>query len=159
MAPAVARGSARRIAGLKLPQTLAEAVETDSRTATGSVPNLQTGSPASSKGRALFRPMTRSTLIGGVVAALLVGGAAIAWRPAIAATDPPAPQSFNPEIVKRGRELAAIGNCSDCHTVAGGKSLAGGLPVSTPFGKIFSINITPDPETGIGRWSEADFRR
>ena len=83
----------------------------------------------------------------------------MAWRPSIAATDPPVPQAFNPEIVKRGRELAAIGNCSDCHTVAGGKSLAGGLPVSTPFGKIFSTNITPDPETGIGRWSEADFRR
>lgn len=99
--------------------------------------------------------------MGIIVAALGAGGAAFAFavacRPSIAATDWSA--SFDPEIVKRGRALAAIGNCSDCHTVAGGKSLAGGVPVSTPFGKIFSTNITPDPQTGIGRWSEADFRR
>ena len=99
--------------------------------------------------------MTRSGIIGGIVAALFVGGVAsafaIAWRPSIAAIDPPAPQSFDPEIVKRGRELAAIGNCNDCHTVRGDKNLAGGLPVSTPFGTIFSTNITPDPETGMGR--------
>ncbi len=107
--------------------------------------------------------MTRPRMIGGVIAALVVGGAAvafmIAWRPAIAAIDPPVPQSFDPEIVKHGRQLAAIGNCNDCHTVRGGKNFAGGLPVPTPFGTIYSTNITPDPETGIGRWSEAAFRR
>jgi mono/diheme cytochrome c family protein len=107
--------------------------------------------------------MTKSALIGGIFAALCVGGAAaafaIAWRPAIAAIDPPNPQSFDSNLVKRGRELAAIGNCSDCHTMRGGKSFAGGLPVPTPFGAIFSSNITPDPETGIGRWSETAFRR
>jgi mono/diheme cytochrome c family protein len=93
-------------------------------------------------------------LIGGAVAAF-----ATTWRPAIAAIDPPARQSFDADLVKRGRDLAAIGNCSDCHTVRGGKSFAGGLPVPTPFGTIFSSNITPDAETGIGRWSEAAFRR
>jgi mono/diheme cytochrome c family protein len=93
-------------------------------------------------------------VVGGGVAAF-----AIIWRPAIQAIEPPAPQSFAPELVKRGRELAAIGNCSDCHTVRGGESFAGGLPVPTPFGTIFSVNVTPDPETGIGRWSEAAFRR
>jgi mono/diheme cytochrome c family protein len=107
--------------------------------------------------------MTKSALIGGIFAALCVGGAAaafaIAWRPAIAAIDPPKPQSFDASLVKRGRELAAIGNCGDCHTLRGGKSFAGGLPVPTPFGTIFSSNITPDPETGIGRWSETAFRR
>jgi mono/diheme cytochrome c family protein len=107
--------------------------------------------------------MRKSRIIGSVIAALLIGGAvaafAIAWRPAIAAIDPPAPQSFDPTLVKRGRDLAAIGNCNDCHTVRGGKNFAGGLPVPTPFGTIFSSNITPDVETGIGRWSEAAFRR
>jgi mono/diheme cytochrome c family protein len=107
--------------------------------------------------------MTKSALIGGIFAALCVGGAAaafaIAWRPAIAAIDPPKPPSFDAKLVKRGRELAAIGNCADCHTVRGGKSFAGGVPVPTPFGTIFSSNITPDPETGIGRWSEVAFRR
>jgi mono/diheme cytochrome c family protein len=107
--------------------------------------------------------MRKSRIIGSVTAALLIVGAvaafAIGWRPAIAVIDPPAPQSFDAALVKRGRELAAIGNCNDCHTVRGGKNFAGGLPVPTPFGTIYSSNITPDAETGIGRWSEAAFRR
>jgi mono/diheme cytochrome c family protein len=107
--------------------------------------------------------MTRSGFIGCAVAALLVGGAAaafaISWRPAIVAIDPPAPQSFDATLVKHGRELAAIGNCNDCHTVRGGRDFAGGVPVATPFGTIFSSNITPDAETGIGHWPEAAFRR
>jgi mono/diheme cytochrome c family protein len=107
--------------------------------------------------------MTHSRIIASVVVVALIAGAvaafAITWRPAIAAIDPPAPQSFDAGLVKRGRELAAIGNCNDCHTVRGGKSFAGGLPVPTPFGTIYSSNITPDAETGIGRWPEAAFRR
>src|SRR6267154_3258451 len=107
--------------------------------------------------------MRNSRIVGSVIAAVLIAGAvaafAITWRPAIAAIDPPAPQTFDTALVKRGRDLAAIGNCNDCHTVRGGKSFAGGLPVPTPFGTIFSSNITPDAETGIGRWPEAAFRR
>jgi mono/diheme cytochrome c family protein len=100
-----------------------------------------------------------ASVIAGVVIAVAVAAFAVIWRPAIAAVDPPTPQSFDPALVKRGRELAAIGNCSDCHTVRGAKALAGGLPVPTPFGTIYSSNITPDVETGIGRWPEAAFRR
>src|ERR1700687_6092782 len=107
--------------------------------------------------------MRKSRIIGSVTAALLMAGAgaafAIGWRPAIAVIDPPAPRSFDTALVKRGRDLAAIGNCNDCHTVRGGKNFAGGLPVPTPFGTIYSSNITPDAETGIGRWPEAAFRR
>src|ERR1700757_492337 len=107
--------------------------------------------------------MARSGIIGGALAALVIAGAGVAaalvWRPAIAAIDPPARQSFDPPLVKRGRELAALGNCNDCHTVRGGKNFAGGLPVPTPFGTIYSSNITPDAETGIGQWSEAAFLR
>jgi mono/diheme cytochrome c family protein len=107
--------------------------------------------------------MTRSRIIAGAVAGLLVAGAAaafaVAWRPAIVGIDPPGPQTFDKDLVKRGRDLAAIGNCNDCHTVRGGKSFAGGLPVPTPFGTIYSSNITPDAGTGIGRWPEAAFRR
>jgi mono/diheme cytochrome c family protein len=102
-------------------------------------------------------------IIASIVAVVLIGTAAaafaIAWRPALAAVDPPAAQSFDTALVKRGRDLAAIGNCNDCHTVRGGQNFAGGLPVPTPFGTIFSSNITPDAETGIGRWSEAAFQR
>src|SRR5947208_7096664 len=101
-------------------------------------------------------------MIGSILAiaaiAAAIALAAIVWRPAIAAIEPPAPQSFDSALIKRGRDLAAIGNCNDCHTVRGGKDFAGGLPVPTPFGIIYSSNITPDPETGIGRWPEAAFR-
>ena len=107
--------------------------------------------------------MASPRIIGSIVAVAVIAGAiaafAIVWRPAIAAIDPPAPPSFDRALVKRGRDLAAIGNCNDCHTVRGGKDFAGGLPVPTPFGTIYSSNITPDAETGIGRWSEAAFRR
>jgi mono/diheme cytochrome c family protein len=100
-----------------------------------------------------------ASVIAIIVLAAAVAAFAVIWRPAIAAIDPPAPASFDAALVKRGRVLAAIGNCSDCHTVRGGKAFAGGLPVPTPFGTIYSSNITPDPETGIGRWPEAAFRR
>jgi mono/diheme cytochrome c family protein len=107
--------------------------------------------------------MTKSGLIASIVVAALtlaaVAGFAIVWWPAIAPIDPPAPQSFDAALVKRGRELAAIGNCASCHTVRGGQDFAGGLPVPTPFGTIFSSNITPDAETGIGRWPESAFAR
>src|SRR3954447_13600590 len=107
--------------------------------------------------------MASSRIIWSIVAAIVIVAAAaafaVAWRPAIAAVEPPVPASFDPALVKRGRDLAAIGNCSDCHTVRGGEAFAGGLPVPTPFGTIYSSNITPDPETGIGRWPEAAFRR
>ena len=107
--------------------------------------------------------MASRRIVASVVAIMVLAAAAAAfaviWRPAIAAIDPPAPQSFDAGLVKRGRALAATGNCSDCHTVRGAKAFAGGLPVPTPFGIIYSSNITPDPETGIGRWPEAAFRR
>ncbi|PAY08894.1 MULTISPECIES: cytochrome c [Bradyrhizobium] len=102
-------------------------------------------------------------IITGIAAIVLVAGAAVgfavAWRPQIAAMAPPRPDTFDPEIVKRGRDLAAIGNCNTCHTVQGGGNYAGGLPVPTPFGTIFSSNITPDAETGIGSWPEEAFVR
>ena len=102
-------------------------------------------------------------IITGIVAVVLIAAVvaafAIIWRPALAAIDPPAPQSFDATLVKKGRDLAAIGNCSDCHTARGGRNFAGGVPVQTPFGTIFSTNITPDAETGIGQWSEAAFQR
>ncbi|MCA1451640.1 cytochrome c [Bradyrhizobium sp. BRP22] len=107
--------------------------------------------------------MARSPrIIASIVAvALIVGAAAFAvvWRPAIAAIERPSPASFDPAVIKRGRELAALGNCNSCHTRQGGQDFAGGLPVPTPFGVIYSSNITPDPETGIGQWSEAAFAR
>src|SRR5437763_11126954 len=88
-----------------------------------------------------------------------VGFVAAAWRPSLDPIAPPEVRSFDPALVKRGAELAAIGNCNTCHTAPGGRTFAGGFPLPTPFGTIYSTNITPDAETGIGRWSEAAFRR
>jgi mono/diheme cytochrome c family protein len=82
-----------------------------------------------------------------------------AWHGALDRIDPPDPRSFTSEEIRRGADLAAIGNCNVCHTAPGGRIFAGGLGLLTPFGTIYSTNITPDPETGIGRWSEAAFRR
>jgi len=91
----------------------------------------------------------------------IAGGAfiALAWRPSIAAVAPPNARSFDAALVKRGAQLAAIGNCNTCHTAAGGRPFAGGTALSTPFGVIYATNITPEAETGIGQWSEAAFRR
>lgn len=70
----------------------------------------------------------------------------------------PAP-SANPALIEQGRYLAVLGDCASCHTRPGGAPFAGGLPLKTPFGAIYSANITPDKDTGIGSWSEADFYR
>lgn len=62
-------------------------------------------------------------------------------------------------VLARGRAVfEASGGCT-CHTAEGGPPLAGGRPMTTPFGVYYSTNITADAETGIGRWSAADFAR
>ncbi len=63
------------------------------------------------------------------------------------------------EQVQRGAYLARAGDCVACHTAAAGKPFAGGLKFDTPIGGIYSTNITPDPETGIGKWTLQDFDR
>jgi mono/diheme cytochrome c family protein len=61
--------------------------------------------------------------------------------------------------VKRGEYLARAGDCVSCHTAKSGAPYAGGLRMDTPFGYLLTPNITPDPATGIGRWSSDDFYR
>jgi mono/diheme cytochrome c family protein len=63
------------------------------------------------------------------------------------------------ELIKRGEYLARAGDCVACHTADKGRPFAGGLPINTPFGTIYTPNITSDPDTGIGRWTDADFLR
>ena len=70
---------------------------------------------------------------------------------------PAGAQGTTYSTIERGRYLVNAGDCASCHTDQGGKPYAGGLAVPTPFGTIYSTNITPDPATGIGRWSEQDF--
>ncbi|OWW21862.1 cytochrome c [Noviherbaspirillum denitrificans] len=61
------------------------------------------------------------------------------------------------DLVARGAYLARAGDCQACHTARGGILFAGGRAIRTPFGTIHAPNITPDKETGIGRWSADDF--
>ena len=81
------------------------------------------------------------------------------WRFAMAAVVPPPASAFSVQLVQKGQVLAGIGNCAACHTTKGGAPYAGGLPIATQFGAIYSSNITPDPDTGIGRWSQEAFKR
>jgi mono/diheme cytochrome c family protein len=83
----------------------------------------------------------------------------LAWHPAIATVAPPARAAFDPALVRRGEQLASLGDCSSCHSTLAGASYAGGVALETPFGTIHGTNISPDPQTGIGGWSEAAFRR
>ena len=61
------------------------------------------------------------------------------------------------EQLKRGEYLVKMGDCIACHTEKNGQPFAGGLAFNTPFGILYSPNITGDKETGIGNWSEAQF--
>ena len=61
--------------------------------------------------------------------------------------------------VQRGAYLAKVGNCAGCHTARGGAAFAGGKAISTPFGTVYTSNITPDAATGIGKWSADAFYR
>ena len=63
------------------------------------------------------------------------------------------------DLVTRGEYLARAADCSACHTTANGQAYAGGLGFVLPFGVIYSTNITPDKETGIGNYTDADFLR
>ncbi len=69
------------------------------------------------------------------------------------------PALYSTQTIEKGRQLVALGNCVSCHTSAGGVSNAGGLGIQTPFGTVYSTNLTPDVETGIGTWSLSAFRR
>jgi mono/diheme cytochrome c family protein len=108
------------------------------------------------------RPFSRGKLgvrllAGAVVAAVILAGVlSIVCNTSI--KDPPA-SKFEPSSVAQGAALAELGDCEACHTAPGGSAFAGGRPMATPFGTIYSTNITPSPDTGIGGWSERAFAR
>jgi mono/diheme cytochrome c family protein len=97
-----------------------------------------------------------------LLAIVVIGAAAFvawAWESPVALLDGPDPSSIDHARVQRGAELAAMGNCPVCHTTEAGKPYAGGRGLPTPFGTIYATNITPDLDTGIGRWSKDAFAR
>lgn len=93
-----------------------------------------------------------------VAAAIGIGAAVLPWR-SIATIARPDASTYSEATIARGRQLAALGDCAVCHTVANGVINAGGRAIETPFGTIYATNITPDVETGIGAWSYPAFER
>jgi mono/diheme cytochrome c family protein len=81
-----------------------------------------------------------------LVAALSVSASLNAWG-----------ATADPALIAKGEYVAQAGDCVACHTVKGGKPFAGGLPLETPIGMIYSTNITPDIKTGIGSYAFEDF--
>lgn len=104
--------------------------------------------------------MRRLILLAAVVTLIPAAFFAYAHRhpelPARAASSSPA---YSAGLIERGDKLANLGACAACHTRPGGPPYAGGLGLQTPFGVIYSTNITPENETGIGLWSEEAFIR
>lgn len=97
-----------------------------------------------------------------VLAVAVATGWCVAGPQAVATPAPTADsgthaQLDDPALIARGKYLATIGDCSACHTARGGQAFAGGRELPTPFGTVPSPNITPDPETGIGKWAFKDF--
>ena len=100
----------------------------------------------------------------GVLAGALAGAAGMAatllpWRPAFAPVARPDPAAFSAATIERGRQLAGLGACAACHTGPELARFGGGLPLDTPFGRVWSTNISPSPEAGIGAWSYPAFER
>ncbi|MBV9076485.1 MAG: c-type cytochrome, partial [Methylobacteriaceae bacterium] len=90
----------------------------------------------------------------------LAAGVAALWplKPALAPIARPDPQAYSAATIARGRVLAALGGCVTCHTGPQGR-LAGGRAVETPFGTVWSANISPDATHGVGGWSYPAFTR
>ena len=115
--------------------------------------------------------MTRKRLLLTALAALLVAAVLVAlvalgllWLDARgeAPLRPDAPGTASPAdaaAVARGAYLARAGNCGACHTARGGAPYAGGRAIATPFGTVYSGNLTPDPASGLGRWTADEFWR
>ncbi len=108
-------------------------------------------------------PRSMRARVGALLAGLFgLGAVLLGGRAAIAPLNPAAPGAssvYSAATLERGRQLAALGNCAVCHTAEGGAPNAGGLPIQTPFGTVYSTNLTPDVATGIGNWSLPAFVR
>ena len=105
------------------------------------------------------RPRRRGMLAAAGAVALAALAAILPWRAPLAPSSPPPAGFYSAATIERGRLVAAAGDCAVCHTAPNGRVNAGGLALDTPFGIIYSSNITPDPDTGIGSWSYAAFER
>ncbi len=110
------------------------------------------------EGRTRFLAMTGMMEAALFAVAILITGIAIAGTPPCL-TQTEAPAGPPPPGMSQGEYVAKLGDCVSCHSAPGRQDFAGGFPLHAPIGVIYGTNITPDPDFGIGRYSEADFRR
>lgn len=113
--------------------------------------------------------MKKTTILGGVAIVAIAVAVGLLWQNGDTRADDVAgtniltsqpPTAADADAVMRGKYVAIAGDCVACHTAPGSKdAFAGGYTISTPFGGIVASNITPDPEYGIGNWTERDFYR
>jgi len=94
--------------------------------------------------------------LGALLAAATVA-AAVVWLSHSSSAEPTPAPTADAATVERGTYLARVGNCAGCHTARGGQPYAGGRGLATPFGTVYAGNLTPDADTGLGRWSADDF--
>lgn len=105
----------------------------------------------------------RSRLVILIGSGFVVAAAAIATLGALTWLDRAPARVSSPEptadaaTIARGAYLARVGNCATCHTTRGGQPYAGGRGLPTPFGTVYAGNLTPDADTGLGRWNVDDF--
>ncbi len=92
------------------------------------------------------------------LANLRVGVLVVLCAAGLARADAEEASPADAELVARGRYVALAGDCMPCHTSAANEEFAGGLALATPFGTIYSANLTPDDATGIGKWTFDDFK-
>nr|WP_298378510.1 cytochrome c [uncultured Halomonas sp.] len=100
-------------------------------------------------------------VLGGTLVVVVVLGVAIfatVWEPSIEPAKPESEQ-FAQAQIKHGEDVANAGACAVCHTAENGQRNAGGRALESPFGSIYTSNITPDKKTGIGQWSFEAFDR
>jgi len=94
-----------------------------------------------------------------IVGALIAIGAALVVTRTETPSRPEITTPATSESIAKGEYLARVGQCEGCHTARGGERYAGGRGIVTPFGTVYATNLTPDPDTGLGRWTRTDFRR
>jgi mono/diheme cytochrome c family protein len=106
----------------------------------------------------VFRAFSIIAII--IVAGIVASALYVFYDVSMHAEDKGAPSGpVTPALLARGEYLTRAADCAACHNAPNGKPFAGGLPFKLPFGTIYSSNITPDRETGIGNWSDDDFVR
>ena len=102
--------------------------------------------------------MPRKLLLLALAAAVV--GAGVFWLVTIPATVPASALGTHTPNAANGKEMFYAGGCASCHATPGQDDrlkLGGGLGLKSPFGTFYAPNISPDPNDGIGNWSEADF--